>query len=289
MKEYKLTILTPTYNRGVLLGRLYDSLRQQTYRKFEWIIINDGATDNTDEIVSNFMNEGIISIKYRKKINGGKPSAHNEGVMLADSDLTIICDDDDYFSKDALKIIVDTWKEFIQDNIIGLIGYRGDEDGTPLNECYFPKKRYGYIQEIFPSGKYFDTTQIYRTDMLKRTLFPISPEEKFVPEVWLWNELNKYGKLIIIHKVLEICKYRDDGLTKTNAQTMWNNPKGYSFYFLQKYESSKGIKKVKYYNVYKGLRISTKSEYKRDTPCSLLGFPVFMYVFARRFNRWRKR
>ncbi len=289
MKEYKLTILTPTYNRGVVLKRLYESLLKQTYRSFEWVIINDGATDNTDEIVSNFINEGIISIKYKKKINGGKPSAHNEGVMLADSDLTIICDDDDYFVKDALKIVVDTWKEFLQDDTIGLIGYRGTKEETPLNDCHFPKKRYGRIQEIFPSGQYFDTTQIYKTDILKRTLFPITSEEKFVPEVWLWNELDKYGKLIIIHKVLEICKYREDGLTKTNSQTMWNNPKGYSIYFLQKYEKTKGLKRVKYYNVYKGLRISTKSEYKRDVLCSLLGFPIFMYVFARRFSSWRKR
>ena len=172
--------------------------------------------------------------------------------MLADSDLTIICDDDDYFVKDALKIVVDTWKEFLQDDTIGLIGYRGTKEETPLNDCHFPKKR-------------------------------------FVPEVWLWNELDKYGKLIIIHKVLEICKYREDGLTKTNSQTMWNNPKGYSIYFLQKYEKTKGLNRVKYYNVYKGLRISTKSEYKRDVLCSLLGFPIFMYVFARRFSSWRKR
>ena len=68
MKEYKLTILTPTYNRGVVLKRLYKSLLKQTYRNFEWVIINAGATDNIDEIVSNFVNEGIISIKYKKMI-----------------------------------------------------------------------------------------------------------------------------------------------------------------------------------------------------------------------------
>lgn len=289
MKYYKLTILTPTYNRGELLKKLYQSLLIQTYKNFEWVIIDDGSTDDTEKIVSELKKEGYLPIKYKKKENGGKPSAHNEGVMLASSDLTVICDDDDYFIEGALSSIIETWESACKKGIIGMIGYRGTAGGEPLGGHIFPDKQYAHIEEIFPFDQYFDTTQIYRTDILRSKLFPISFGEKFIPEVWLWKELDKMGKLVIIPKVLEVCVYREDGLTKTNSQTMWNNPKGFALYFKQRYEEARGFKRIKYYNIYKGLSVSTNSEYKNKKIYSLMGFPFFFYVVCKACYLRRKK
>ena len=65
-----ITLFTPTYNRAHLLERLYSSIKKQTYHHFEWLIVDDGSTDNTSEVVKTFIEEGIITIKYVFKRNG---------------------------------------------------------------------------------------------------------------------------------------------------------------------------------------------------------------------------
>ena len=64
MIETKITIVTPTYNRAHTLPRVYDSLKNQTFKDFKWIIMDDGSTDNTNEVVFQFQSEGIIDIDY---------------------------------------------------------------------------------------------------------------------------------------------------------------------------------------------------------------------------------
>ena len=65
--EYKFTVFTPTYNRAGLLTELYESLKIQTYKNFEWLIIDDGSVDNTEETVKEFQKENILKINYMKK------------------------------------------------------------------------------------------------------------------------------------------------------------------------------------------------------------------------------
>ena len=98
----KLTLFTPTYNRAHLLERLYSSIKKQTYHHFEWLIVDDGSTDNTNEVVKTFIEEGIITIKYVFKRNGGKHRAINEGVQQAQGELFFIADSDDMLPPDAL-------------------------------------------------------------------------------------------------------------------------------------------------------------------------------------------
>ena len=226
MEEVKISVLTPTYNRAKYLIKLYESLCTQNYSNFEWIVVDDGSIDDTSQIVNKMIESSNFEIKYIFKENGGKPSAHNMGVRYAESDLVLICDDDDYLVNDALNIINRMWKEYINEEIGGMIAYRGTDSCTPLNQ-FTSDEVIGNIQSLFKNGL-FDTTQIYRTSILKNFLFPITENEKFVPEVWLWNKIDKYYQLIIIDKVIEICEYLPDGLTKTGSQNIWNNPVGYS-------------------------------------------------------------
>ncbi len=125
MDQIKISVLTPSYNRADKLKVLYQSLCNQTYTNFEWILIADGSTDETDDVVKSFIEEKKISIKYKWKQNGGKPSAHNEGILLADSELTIICDDDDYFVDKALSTVCQYWKKYKNKKTGGLIAYKG--------------------------------------------------------------------------------------------------------------------------------------------------------------------
>lgn len=282
MKETKIAVFTPTYNRKKYLSVLYESLLRQTYKTFEWVVVSDGSTDGTDEYMENLIAKSPFLIKYLKKENGGKPSAHNAGVELAESELIIICDDDDYLTDNALSLVAEFWNKQEDDTIGGLIGYKGSDLHTPLANMHFPNCRYANLQDLF-ANKVFDTTQIYRTEILKNNKFPDIKDEKFMPEMWLWRKIDEKYKLIVIPEILEICEYLEGGLTKGGTQTMWNNPKGYSYYFRQRYEQTKGLAQIKYCGIYRGLRRAAK--YKVNDSCiflhKILCLPVELYVCLR--------
>ena len=75
-----ITVFTPTYNRGYIISELYESLTQQTFKNFEWLIVDDGSSDETESIINQFINENKINIKYKKQKNSGKHVAINNGV-----------------------------------------------------------------------------------------------------------------------------------------------------------------------------------------------------------------
>ena len=122
-KNNFITIFTPAYNRAHLLQRLYDSLLIQTYKNFEWLIVDDGSTDNTKQIVDKFIEENKLQIKYIYKDNGGKHTAINTGVQQAKFDLFLIVDSDDFLPEDAVSLTFKAWQN-VKDNskVCGIIG-----------------------------------------------------------------------------------------------------------------------------------------------------------------------
>ena len=110
--EYKFTIFTPTYNRADLLKKLYESLKNQSFKNFEWLIVDDGSTDNTCETIQGFQEENIIDIRYIKKENGGKQRAYNVGVENAKGELFICLDSDDIYVENGLEIILKYWEKW---------------------------------------------------------------------------------------------------------------------------------------------------------------------------------
>ena len=102
----KITVFTPTYNRAYSLKRLFDSLVNQTYKDFEWVIVDDGSTDNTEELVEYFQKQYTnFLILYKKTENGGKHRAINRGMKLVNGDMILFVDSDDWLRKDALEWI----------------------------------------------------------------------------------------------------------------------------------------------------------------------------------------
>ena len=114
----KISVLTPTYNRADLLKKLYNSLivNSKYDVDIEWLIMDDGSTDNTKEIVTKFINEKNIEIKYFWQENQGKMIAINNLVLHATGDLIVDCDSDDYFTSNAFEIIKNAYKEYPNDN-----------------------------------------------------------------------------------------------------------------------------------------------------------------------------
>ena len=114
-----ITVLTPSYNRGDLLKNLYQSLREQIFDDFEWIVVDDGSTDSTSEIITHFKEDKKIVIKYIKQSNGGKHTAINAGVKISTGELIIIVDSDDTLPKDSLLIINNQYLKIREDATVG--------------------------------------------------------------------------------------------------------------------------------------------------------------------------
>ena len=105
----RLTVFTPTYNRAKVLHRVYDSLVEQTYTDFRWLVVDDGSADDTKSVIDAFMSEEKISIQYIYQENQGKHIATNRAVAMTETELFVIADSDDAFTPDALEKLVAAW------------------------------------------------------------------------------------------------------------------------------------------------------------------------------------
>lgn len=223
-----LSILTPTYNRGNLLSKCYKSLKEQSLKDFEWVIIDDGSTDNTNEYIKKCIEEDEFPIRYFKKDNGGKHTALNLGFIECRGKLTIILDSDDILLPNAVEIIKKVWKE--NENIykLGSMSFlRGDKDKKPIGDL-FPEEKFlsNHIECRFNLGITGDKSEVYVTDILKEYQFPVFKNEKFMSEDIIWTKMGKKFKTLYINKVIYITEYLEGGLTKTGRKLRIKCPLG---------------------------------------------------------------
>lgn len=247
---YKISIITPTFNRGNLLTKLYESLKIQTFKKFEWIVVDDGSTDNTKYLIEKFKNEKIININYIYKNNGGKHTALNKAIDICTSKMFFIVDSDDILLPDALEKIIKIDDELVdKKNFCGLSGFRADFNGNLLsNKIKYKKVDASSIDAIYKYKLNGDKSEVFYTNILKKYKFPEFKDEKFITEATVWNKMADDGYLIRwFDDVLCIGEYREDGLTNNSLNLFLKNNLGTLYYFNQ--ESSFKIPilyKIKY-------------------------------------------
>ena len=135
---YVLSIFTPAYNRAHTIVRTYESLCRQTCKDFEWLVVDDGSTDNTHELVDQWIAEGKISIRYIYQDNQGMHGAHNTALRNITSELNVCIDSDDWMPDNAVEIILKFWREVRSDRLAGIIGLDVDAKGNVIG-MDFPK------------------------------------------------------------------------------------------------------------------------------------------------------
>ena len=129
--EIILTVFTPAYNRAHTLHRCYESLCRQKCKQFKWLIIDDGSSDNTRELVEGWLKkDNGFEIIYHYKENGGMHTAHNVAYRMIDTPLNVCIDSDDYLADDAAEKIITFWKEHGSDKYAGILGLDADFDGN---------------------------------------------------------------------------------------------------------------------------------------------------------------
>lgn len=236
----QITVFTPTYNRAYILERVYKSLIIQTNKEFEWIIVDDGSTDNTKKIVDSWIKENKIDISYYYQENQGKQIAHNLGVIKSKCDLFVCLDSDDYFTNDCIEKILSTYNS-IHDEITGIICKKRFIN-KKVNGS-FPNIKYVTLMDLNYKYNYrYDTLLIYKTKLLKEHLFPKIDGEKFIPEPYVYDQIDMLGKMYLLDEKLCICEYMEDGYTNKTRELITNNSKSYAVFSKQQLYLSSSIK-----------------------------------------------
>lgn len=223
----KITVFTPVYNRAYCITKLYNSLKKQTYKNFEWIVIDDGSTDNIDQLFNVWIKEiDDFNIIYVKVKNGGKMKAVNQGIKLATAPAFFIVDSDDYLTDDALEYI-NIWFSEIQNdnNFAGVSGLR-------KIKTVDAQHNFNYIDatniERHKFNLNMDMAECYKTDILKKYPSPEIVGENYISPSIVWNRIAQDGyKLRWHNKVIYNAEYRPDGLTMAGPGKFIKNPIGW--------------------------------------------------------------
>ena len=210
-----ITVFTPSYNRAYILPKLYESLQQQSCKDFEWLIVDDGSTDNTEELVASWLSVADFSIRYIRQENAGKHFAINRGVAEAQGKLFLIVDSDDHLTCDAVQILCEKFAEIDDDaSFAGISGVRVDFSGKRIGDSLPVDVLDCTALELrLEFGIQGDMAEAYKTSVLKAFPFPEIPGEKFCPEALVWNRIAQRYKLRFINSGYYRCEYRPDGLT----------------------------------------------------------------------------
>ncbi len=298
-KGYNLTVFTPTYNRAHTLPRLYDSLVCQKLSEkysFEWLIIDDGSTDNTEELVNNWIEQSIISIQYIKTANGGKPRAINKAVTVAKSEYLFIVDSDDYIADEkTIEFLIDECDKIDTDcSFVGIGGLRGHSLSQPFKEPSFRKNVDATNLQRKNCGLDVDCNEVYKIEILKKFPFNVWKGENFVPEEVVLNEMALNGyKLRWFNRVIVISEYLDGGLTKGAWTLMKKNPMGYAMLHEHKLKIATDLRK-KIYNTIQVIALSIVGENSmypfrgENKILSALCYPAGLLLALRRMYQFRK-
>ena len=224
-----ITVLTPAYNRGKLLEKLYESLCAQDCKDFEWLIVDDGSTDDTSERVEQMKQMADFPISYHKKENGGKHTALNYAYQFIKAPLTFIVDSDDSLTVDAISCVNEIYKKYKNESdLCGFSFLRGKPDGGYLSTSGVPQDgmKESYVECRINRNIGGDMAEVWYTHCLKEYPFPEFQGEKFLGEDIVWVRMSEKYKMRFFNRVIYISDYLEDGLTNNRRKHNIKSPNG---------------------------------------------------------------
>lgn len=223
-----LTVFTPTYNRAFCLPRLYESLVGQASEDFCWLIIDDGSTDNTAELVKGWQKEDRIEIIYYYKENGGLHTAYNLGIEKAETELFVCIDSDDFISERGVELIRDLWRKEGNDSLAGIIGLDYTLDNVPIGEKLPDKKTLYFPEMKIRYEKVGDCKLVHRTELLKKHApMPVYKGEKNFNPSYLFIKVGLELPLLVLNENLCYVDYQPDGMSRNILYQYKNSPNSF--------------------------------------------------------------
>lgn len=281
------TIAIPTYNREYTLRRCLNSLEVQDFKDFEVLIIDDGSIDETELLVNEYISESNLNLIYIKKRNGGKYSAINKALKLAQGKYFMILDSDDWLNDNALNLVYEECLKIdFNDRYSGVIGKCALENNQVLGRD-FPEEgmETSYIEmhynQVFINNGYGDCCEVNKTNILKKYLFPEYETVKFIPEAYMFDQVGLESKLLCTNQILKIVEYQDLGITNNNNFKQ-QNILGFLINYKMRIENiipninrvSLKIKIIAWWRYWDALNKSKASKEFKINNVSILGYSV---------------
>lgn len=288
----KYTLFTPTYNRAHLLPILFESLQIQVYKNFEWLVIDDGSMDNTEEVIRELKKKSSFPIRYFKQQNGGKHVAFNNAIEIAESEWFVCIDSDDPLTPDAL-INMEKACALVDNDAAGFVGVCISPNGILL-ENRIKEPFYSNTIDIRDKYHLWGEPEVYRLSILKQFRFPIFEGEKFITEAILFDQLTSKHKLLYTNFPMQIKEYLLGGLTDNQTIIRIQSPNGtLAYYKLRYYMSRKFIYKLKAIVNYNRFLLHAKRNravlVEPVLKCSYLVMPIAVLLYWKDKKDERKR
>lgn len=285
-----LTIFTPTFNREKLLKRCYESLKKQSSNNFEWLIIDDGSTDNTKAIVESWIIENSkFKIRYIYQKNQGMHGAHNMAYENITTELNTCIDSDDYMPIDAVEKIDDFWNKYGSSEYAGIAALDSFQNGQIIGVKFPQKLKSCTLFDMYKKkGIKGDKKLIYRTELTKQYPYPIYEGEKYVGLDYKYHIIDHKHELLLMNEIVCNVEYQEDGSSLNMFRQYYTNPKGFAFYRVQNMKNPKGninykLKECIHYVA--SCLISKNKRFLFETPYKILtivalpfGTALYLYI-----------
>lgn len=288
-----ITVFTPAYNRANLLPRLYESLKRQTSKNFMWIVVDDGSTDNTKELVQKWIDKtNEFEIKYIYKENGGLHTAYNEAIAALETELSVCIDSDDYMPDYAIEVITNFWKENGSDEYAGIVAPDSFENGEIIGDPLPDQKSVNLIDLLI--GKYNinngDRKNVIRSDLYK-SVAPMTiyeGEKNFNPH-YMHLQISKNYDFLVLNKSLCVVEYQQDGMTNNMIRQYYSSPNSFAQtrrLYLSFKEASFKFKMRNSIHYISSCLLSKQKRIIKNTPCK--GYAIVALPFGFMLSKYIK-
>lgn len=285
----RITVFTPTFNRANLLSHCYESLLRQTDKRFKWLVVDDGSSDNTKEVVDKWIAEGQIDITYVHKENGGLHTTYNTAIENIDTELSVCIDSDDWLADNAIELILNLWDTYKADDLAGIIGLDIKTDGKIIGSHLETGERIYPLDLMASKDNGADKKYVIRTDYYK-TVAPMpvfAGEKNFNPHYMVLKLSQKY-RFLALDEPICVVDYQTDGMTANQYKQFLNSPNSFAEYRRVIMES----KTIPFWYLIKTVihycsssQIAKKRNYLRESPrpiltllCTPLGWLLTAYI-----------
>ena len=272
----RLTVFTPAYNRAHTLPRTYESLCNQKCKDFCWLIIDDGSTDDTEQLVKGWMEkDNGFEIQYIYKENGGMHTAHNMAYENITTELNVCVDSDDCMAEDGVAKILKKWDEVKDSGYAGIIGLDADMNGKIIGKSFPKSMKETTLMGYYAMGGAGDKKLVYRTDIIKKyPPYPVFEGEKYVALAYKYRLIDQDYKLAVLPQILCNVEYQEDGSSGTMWKQYLKNPKGFAFWrkICMRYPESRKRKIVDCIHYCSSSQIARNKGYIRKSPARVMTF-----------------
>lgn len=228
----RLTVFTPAYNRADLLSRCFESMKRQTNKNFIWMIIDDGSTDNTRQLVEGWMAQpGDFPIEYYYKENGGLHTAYNEAIAHIDTELCVCIDSDDFMPDDAVEKILQCWDEKGSDRVAGIVGLDYEVGGKVIGDPLPEQPTVNLIDLML--GRYplknGDRTNVVRTELYKKYApMKVFPGEKNFNPHYMHLQISMEYDFLVLNENLRFVEYQTGGMSNSMFRQYRSSPNSFA-------------------------------------------------------------